>query len=467
MSPRVRGGGGRLQPGGYPAGLPEYRHQCSIPALRSLRPHVSHSSYRPLAGSLRWWRSGLRRDLAIGTIDAIAYSVMVGCGEMYLGAFVLALGLGPVVAGLVVSVPLLVGAVVQLAAPLAVRRVGGRRRFVVLCSAIQAAGLVPLAWWAVAGHAEPWQVLAAASVYWSAGMASAPSWTSWTATLVPPRVRTTYFAQRSRLAQAAVLVAFVSGGLVLRAEAARNVALQGFAGLFLAAAGARLVSSLCLWGCREPRRQWRERQRAAGSLTMRTRIAAGFRDLASSQAGPLVAFLCCFTFGLQFAGPYFTPYMLEALGFNYGQFLAVFGAGFLVKAMLLPAIGRLGSRLGSRRLLVLASLAIAPLSLLWLPSIDVRWLVVVQFIAGTCWAAYELAITLLLFELAGDRDRSGVISVYTLGVAIATVAGAACGGLLLRGLGETREAYAAVFVGSCLLRAAALPLLARLASAGR
>ena len=429
---------------------------------------MSHPTHRPSAGLFRWWRSGLRRDLVIGTVDAIAYSVMVGCAEMYLGAFVLALGLGPVVAGLVVSMPLLIGAVVQFAAPLAVRRVGGRRRFVVLCTAIQAVGLLPLAWWAVAGHARPWQLLAAASVYWSAGMASAPSWTSWTATLVPPRVRTAYFAQRSRLAQAAVLVAFVAGGLVLRAEAARDVALQGFAGLFLTAAVARLVSSLCLWGCREPRRQWRDRDGAASAVSIRSRIAAGLHDVSTGPAARLVAFLCCFTFGLQFAGPYFTPYMLEALGFGYGQFLAVFGAGFLVKAVFLPSIGRLGSRLGPRRLLVLASLAVVPLSLLWLPSADVRWLVVVQFIAGTCWAAYELAVTLLLFELAGDRDRSGVISVYTLGIAVATVAGAACGGLLLRWLGETREAYAAVFVGSCLLRAAALPLLARVASsAGR
>ena len=429
---------------------------------------MSHPTHRPSVGLFRWWRSGLRRDLVIGTVDAIAYSVMVGCGEMYLGAFVLALGLGPVVAGLVVSVPLLIGAVVQFAAPLAVRRVGGRRRFVVLCTAIQAVGLLPLAWWAVAGHARPWQLLAAASVYWSAGMASAPSWTSWTATLVPPRVRTAYFAQRSRLAQAAVLVAFVAGGLVLRAEAARDVALQGFAGLFLTAAVARLVSSLCLWGCREPRRKWRDRDGAAAAVSVRSRIAAGLHDVSTGPAARLVAFLCCFTFGLQFAGPYFTPYMLEALGFGYGQFLVVFGAGFLVKAVFLPSIGRLGSRLGPRRLLVLASLAVVPLSLLWLPSADVRWLVVVQFIAGTCWAAYELAVTLLLFELAGDRDRGGVISVYTLGIAVATVAGAACGGLLLRWLGETREAYAAVFVGSCLLRAAALPLLARVASsAGR
>lgn len=428
---------------------------------------VSHTTHPPRAGLVRWWHSGLRRDLVIGTLDAIAYSVMVGCGEMYLGAFVLALGLGAVVTGLVASVPLLVGAIVQLAAPLAVRRLGGRRRFVALCAVIQAVSLVPLAWWAVAGRAEAWQLLTAASVYWSAGMAAAPSWTSWTATLVPPRVRTAYFAQRSRLAQAAVLAAFVAGGLVLGVEAAKDAALSGFEALFCAAAAARLFSAACLWGCREPRRQWRERDGSAAAVPIRSRITAGLHDLATGPAGRLVTFLCCFTFGLQFAGPYFTPYMLEALGFSYGQFLAVFGAGFLVKAVFLPSIGRLGSRLGPRRLLVLASLAVMPLSLLWLPSVEVRWLVVVQFIAGTCWAGYELAVTLLLFELAGDRDRGGMISVYTLGIAVATVAGAGCGGLLLRWLGETREAYAAVFVGSCLLRAAALPLLARVASAGR
>jgi MFS family permease len=139
----------------------------------------------------------------------------------------------------------------------------------------------------------------------------------------------------------------------------------------------------------------------------------------------------------------------------------VFGAGFLVKAVMLPTIGRLGSRLGAGKLLMFASISIVPLSLLWLPSSEVPWLVVVQFVAGTCWAAYELSVALLLFEMAGDRDRSGVVSAYTLGVAVATVAGAACGGLLLRSLGETREAYAAVFVASCVMRGLTLPILLR------
>jgi MFS family permease len=68
---------------------------------------------------------------------------------------------------------------------------------------------------------------------------------------------------------------------------------------------------------------------------------------------------------------------------------------------------------------------------------------------------------LLFFEAVNARERSGVVTVYNLGIAVATVAGAACGGLLLRALGETWEAYVTVFVVSCIARLAAIPILYR------
>lgn len=404
----------------------------------------------------RTGRGGLRRDLLVSTADAVAFSVMVGCGETYLPAFALAVGSGPVVAGLVASVPLLAGAIVQLAAPLAVARLGSERRWVIVCSAAQALAYVPLVIWALRGRAEAWQLLVAAAVYWSAGMAAGPAWTSWMAALIPGRIRAGYFAGRNRGCQLAVFAAFVAGGLILRAEDTRDEPLIGFAVLFTTAAVARLVSVGCLWACSEPRR--RERP-AVAWRPIGARLAAALRDLRHGPGGRLVAFLCSFMFGVQFAGPYFTPYMLEALDFSYGEFLVVMAAGFLVKAILLPTIGRLGSRVGPARLLRLASLAIAPLSLLWLPSSAVGWLVGVQLVAGSCWAAYELSVALLFFDLAEDRDRANVVTVYNLGLAVATVAGAACGGAVLEWLGEGREAYAAVFAGSCLIRTAALVLV--------
>ena len=405
----------------------------------------------------------------MSAIDAIAFSVMVGAGESYLPAFALALGLGPVSSGLVASVPILVGAVVQLAAPLAVARVGSNRRWVIACTTVQSACFVPFVCWAIRGHAELWQLLVAASGYWAAGMAGAPAWTAWMAELVPDRVRTPYFAQRNRLGQFGVFLGFVLGGLVLQWGEQREALLPAFAILFTIAAASRLFSTGCLWACREPAGACRGSDADVGSIArppLVARVASAVRGMARRPSGALVAYLCSLMFGAHLAGPYFTPFMLRELGFSYHAYMFVFGTSFLAKALLLPAIGRLASRIGSLRLLWGASLAVVPLALLWIVSGDVAYLCGVQVVAGGCWAAYELAVTLLFFELLGERERAGVVTVYNLGIAVATVAGAACGGALLRALGETWEAYVAVFVVSSLTRLAMTPLLRRVVPAG-
>lgn len=409
-------------------------------------------------------RGALRRDLWVTTADAAAYSVMVGCGETYLPAFTLAMGFGPVAAGLMASVPILVAAIVQLVTPYAVARLGSNRVWVIGCTTLQAASFVPLIWWGLQGSAELWQLLLAASVYWTAGMAGVPAWNAWMGRLVPERMRTPYFAQRNRLGQFGVFFGFVVGGLVLQLGEARSATLTAFAALFAIAGVSRLLSTACLVACREPRPPVAVAAEGlpAPPIGLPAKLAAALRGMAAKPAGTLVAFLCCFMFGAHFAGPYFTPYMLRELGFSYHAFMLVVATAFLAKALVLPAIGRLASRAGSVRLLGLACLAIVPLALLWLPFADVGYLIGVQIVAGSCWAAYELAVALLFFDIVEDRDRTGVITVYNLGLAIATVAGAGCGGLLLRALGEDRRAYAAVFAVSCLLRLATLPLLRRL-----
>lgn len=400
----------------------------------------------------------LRRDLWASTADAVAYSLMVGFGETYIPAFALALGQGPFAAGTLATAPLLIGAVLQLVTPAAVVRLGTNRGWVVACTLLQAVSFLPLVWWALQRHASLWQLLAAASVYWSAGMAGAPAWNAWMATVVPASVRTAFFAQRHRLGQFGIFIGFVGGGLLLQIGESAGSALSTFAALFAIASLSRLASTALLAACSEPlppaasiagpaRGPWRWPQRA------------GLEALASRPSGRLIAFLCCYVFGAQIAAPYFVPYMLRDRGFSYGPFMLVVAVSFLAKALALPALGRLAARVGPVRLLWIATVAIAPLSLLWLVSATIPYLVVVQVVAGTCWAAYELAVALLLFEAVGDRERTAVVTVYNLGLAVATVSGAVCGGVLLTWYGEDRSAYFAVFVASAVLRIVALPLL--------
>lgn len=403
----------------------------------------------------------------MSTADAVAYSLMVGAGETYIPAFAIALGQGPVAAGALVSVPLLVGAVMQLVTPTAVARLGTNRGWVIACTLVQSLSFLPLAWWAVRGRAELWQLLAAASVYWSAGMAGVPAWNAWMATVVPAPARTGYFAQRNRLGQFGVFVGFVGGGLLLKVGEPVGAALAAFAVLFIVASLSRLASTALLAACSEPLPPAQARADRLARGPWRWPRPSVLRSLAAQPSGRLIAFLCCYVFGAQVAAPYFVPYMLRDRGFSYGPFMLVMSVSFLTKALALPALGRLASRVGAVRLLWLATVAIAPLSLLWLVSDSVPYLVGVQVVAGTCWAAYELAVALLLFEAVGDRERTRVVTVYNLGLAVATVSGAACGAILLRHFGENRAAYFAVFAMSALLRVVALPLLGGILTVGR
>lgn len=404
-------------------------------------------------------RGALRRDLWASAADATAFSVMVGCGETYIPAFALAVGLGPVAVGMLASVPVLVGALVQLITPLAVARLGTNRGWCVACTTLQALSFVPFVAWAIRGHADLWELLLAASIYWSAGMAGGPAWNTWIGTLVPERMRTAFFAHRNRLGQFGVFVGFVAGGIALQVGEAHGMTLLTFAAIFAVAGICRLVSTLMLASCREMQPPERSAVNGAAPIVDRVRKAIG--TIATTPSGRLVAYTCALSFSAHVSASYFTPYMLRELGFSYHAFMLVIATQFLAKAIALPWLGRLGSRIGSLGLLHLGGLSVVPLASLWLVSANVWFLMGVQFVAGFCWAAYELALALLFFDAVPHRDRTAVVTAYNLCTAVATVAGAATGGILLEALGEDHTAYLALFVISSLLRCATIPLLRR------
>lgn len=214
----------------------------------------------------------IARDLHASIADGIGFSVMVGCGELFIGPFALAVGLGPTLAGLVATIPIIFGAVVQSLAPLAVARLGTNRGWVVLCVALQAASLLPLAWWAWSGKAPAAGLFAAVGVYWASGMASSPAWNAWIGTLVPAGERVSYFARRNQLSQAAVLSGFVAAGAALQGGKQYDLALEVFAILFVVASAARFFSvfQLAHAASRSPRRCSRRRRQPVGVPTARS-----------------------------------------------------------------------------------------------------------------------------------------------------------------------------------------------------
>ncbi len=413
-----------------------------LPALQS----------RLFAGKRVSQVSGLKADLRASTADGLATNVMVGAGENYLPAFVLALSGSQVASGLVSTVPLLAGAILQLVSPWAIRQVGSYRRWVVLCAAIQAIAFLPLlavAWF----HTLPTGfVFVCAAVYWATGFAGQPAWSNWLEKLVPERIRTPYFARRARFGQMGLLLGVVGGGLLLHMGGTHSAHLDRFALLFLAAAASRFVAVYYLSRQRELERP--EPEALAYNLGTLARWAK-----TQKSGGLLLWSVLAMQAAVQVSGPYFAPYMLKHLDLSYGGYTVLVAVAFAAKVLLMPLFGRLADRWGARAVLVLCGIGIVPLPALWLVADSFVYLIGVQIFAGAVWAGYELAMLLLFFQAIPRRRRLAVLTLYNLAYAVAIGAGSLLGGLTLGLLGTGRGGYEILFALSTAIRFLPLVLL--------
>jgi MFS family permease len=384
---------------------------------------------------------------------------MVGMGESYLPAFVLAMGMGQVAAGLITTIPLLAGAVLQLISPAAVRLLGSHRRWVVICAALQATSFLPLAVAALVGRLPVVVAFALTAVYWGAGLGTSPAWSTWVATLVPGRLRPSYFARRTRICQIATLTGFVIGGFALEWGASVDRRLPVFALLFISASLCRVLSTSLLARQSEPR--------GVPNGHRQVSLREFFGRIRHAGDGRLLVYLLSVQAAAQIAGPYFAPYMLRSINFSYVTYVSLIAVSFAAKAVALPALGTLARRFGPRRLLWLGGVGIVPLSGLWLISNSLPFLILVQFLAGVTWAAYELAMFLLFLETIPSEERTSMLTNFNFANSLATVSGSLVGGALLLGFGKQPETYLLIFGLSSVARALTLVFLWRVRNAGR
>lgn len=401
----------------------------------------------------------VERDLRSMIGDGIAFSAMVGLGETYVPAFALAAGHGDLVAGLVATLPMLAGAVLQLATPAGVRRVGSHRAWVVSCARLQAASLLPLAIWALLGRVPlPW-LFAATSAYWAFGMSTLPAWNAWAGTLVPSYLRARFFARRTRYAQASLLVALLVGGAILDSgERLLGETTVAFALLLASAALARLVSARFLA---------RQSERPGLVGEQRSLSFAQMRHaLEGREAKRVLLYLLGMQVAVQIAAPYFTPFMLGPLGLPYGGFTALVAASFASRIAVLPWLGRLARARGAGWMLRRGALAIVPLPPLWLLSDSFAYLLALQAFSGVAWATLELATLLAFFEGLDPEERTSVLTAYNLASAVALAIGALLGAAIFQSAGGGYAGFASLFAISSLGRILTLPLLVRVRGGG-
>jgi len=329
------------------------------------------------------------------------------------------------------------------------RAVGSYRRWTVLCAAVQAASFVPLVAAALSPAVPLWLVFAAAVVYWAAGMSASPAWNAWIANLVPVRIRSGYFSARQSAMQLGVMLGLVIGGLALDHANRAGDALPAFAGLFAFAFACRVLSGAFI--------AHTGRDAPMPPPPPRATLA----EIAARLYGhrQVIACVVAAHAATHFAGPFFTPYMLDQLELPYHGYMVLLSAVYASKILLFPVWGRAVRRIGVRPLLALGAVGIAPVPALWAVSDALVYLFVLQIYTGVAWAAFELALFLTFFNIEDEAGRSTSLAVFNAVNSVAVAVSSLAGGVLLAALGADRDAYLTLFQVSTVGRVLAVAVI--------
>ena len=322
-----------------------------------------------------------------------------------------------------------------------------------LSAVLQGAVFLPLAVGAARGTAGAVFVYACATLYWTFALTGNPAWSTWVELHVPRTLGVRYWARRQGWIHVFTMLGLLTTGVLLERFALPGEPLAAFAWVFSGAALARAVS--CAFLLRQSELE------PHPSAARRVPFAAFLARFRGGHDGRLFLALFASQAALQFAVPYFLPYVRGPLGFDYASTMALLAAAVLGRFLALPAFGEFARRRSLSALFVLGGALCVPATLGWIVSDRFLPLLAAQLFAGAAFGAFELATFLAFFARIEREERTGVLTWYHVVNASAFAAGSLAGGALLERGGSDARAFQVVFAVAAGLRFLAFLLVLR------
>lgn len=381
--------------------------------------------------------------MRLSVVEGCLYAIAVGFGELYFVADAVRAGASPILAGLVATLPLWLGAVGPLLVLWMLGRGVRRRSIVVLAVLAQTTVLGLLAWSCAQPTHTAIIVLVSAAAYQVTGQAAGTAWSSWYGDLVPPAVRGRYFALRNRMVHLCTCLGLAAAGSVLahvEPDTLTNTGGTGFRLVFTIAALARLGSAMLLLASPEPPPPEFPRVREAAQFFCRPESLSVRRIFVVAASLQLSVYI---------ASPFFAPYMLEVLVLDYFEYTLASLAAVMLKFLVLPAWGKIIDQHGARPVYTFAGVLIAIIPVPWLFVGNPAGVVAAQAFSGLSWGAHELGQFSLLLETAPANRRPHVFAALNVCSGTAQILGTAVGALTMW---ATDDAYMMVFALTIVTR---------------
>ncbi len=399
-------------------------------------------------------RRRVKSSLRLATFDGAAFSAMAGLTQNFITPFALALKATTAQIGMLASIPSLMMAVSQLAAPDLTERVGSRKGLILPVVFVHALMWIPILlvpylfpepriWWLIV-------FVIISAVFGSLGN---PAWGSMMADLVPMKIRGRYFSFRARTVGFVALVfSFAAGGIL---EAFSDNLFLGFAVIFGAAAAFRLLSFYFLSKMYEPEySSVNENNQSLLSI---------IKNLGSTNLGKFTLYVALITFATNLAGPFFAVYMLRDLNFSYLTFVILTSVNAVANLGLQTFWGRRADKYGNIRIVKITSRLMPIIPIIWLFNSHPVYLAGAEIYSGIVWSGFTLASTNFVYDASDSRNRAKHIAVFNAASGIAGCVGALIGGFLARYVPVIFNSnLQTLFLISGIMRGAVVFLLLRL-----
>ena len=377
--------------------------------------------------------------------DATYTSLNIGMAESYFCAFMLALGISEVLAGLGTVIPQFIGVLFQLFSIRSFFRRYSLKNRLLLFLSVQALSMVPLiliGWFQINSSIL---VISVLGIYWASLLSLNPPWNRLIGHTVPLKFRLRFFSIRSQFAQSSVFIGLITSGVLLYWAKSQSHELQVFVGIFISG----LVLKCFSWY--EVKNNHNDYDLAPGT-EHRVRLRDFIKTIRHTEQGKLILFLFFFYITVHFSAPYFNPYMLGKLKFNYLQYMVVTSIAYFGRVFAFKILQKRAKSRHINKLLIFSTMGIATSPLLWSLTQSYGLILVIEFLSGCYWAAFELSTILLYFQKIDDRERTSIITYITFLNTTGMVIGSGLGALFMKLLPPDYNQYLILFAASTCLR---------------
>ncbi|MEM4554695.1 MAG: MFS transporter [Candidatus Anstonellaceae archaeon] len=357
--------------------------------------------------------------------EGIGYSIMAGSGDTYLPAAILQLGASNFQVGILAALPHIVGGMTQFFSVIALKIAKSRKLLVSISALFQALCWIPIILALLWPSEHSVLIIIASFTLGAAAVWLAnPAWSSWIADIVPENERADFFAKRNRLMQLVLFAITLATGFLLNQLQNFFSATLAFALIFCIPFISRVTTVFFHWKTADVKYEIQ--------LVREIRLKHLFLLPSYKRELWFLVFIALVNFGVQFASPFFTPFMINHLNFSLELVGLMIASSVLAKIISYPYWSKAIDRFGNRVVLIATSFGMVAIPFMWLISTETTWLIWAQVFSGFVWAGLDLASFNFALSMVERELRPSFISKYNTFGSIFYALGAISGGLFLQ-----------------------------------